>query len=736
MKNKNFLFSISLGVLFFLVTAYAMILFNNTVNHELEKSVRNNLVDMANQQQISLNRQLDSMLFNLISVSETLPIIGEADYEIIQYVNRKGTELNFELAMLIDNEGMAYTSDREFIDVSHTEYFKNAIKGVIDATEPYFSEISQKEVVAIAVPIYVGRDIDGVLAVEYCTEYLSSLLTSFTDSRGLNLLINSDSEIMLSTNSFVLSFDAFKNAQFDGNETFETVVEDFKLGKSGSISYTLNGVKKFGEYRPIEINDWILFFEISEESMVESIQTISNSMVLNSVIIIIFSFILLLYFVISKNNSAKELEKVAYYDELTHIPNLYKFKILVSEALKKDPDKKYTMVKMDLINFKAVNEMFGFKAGDEVIKTIAEVGKHVENSTFIQARVSAEEFMFFSEKSVFEHLEHTSKDYEERFKSMLPTLSEHQFTFRYGRYFIPEGETDVNVIVGKTNIAHAFAKGGRGANIWDYDDNFTKKVLRDTEIANKMHKALANHEFKTYLQPKNSVENGKISGAEALVRWVEHDGQMVFPNEFIPLFEQNGFIVELDIYMLKNVCEMLCRWRENGKELIPVSINFSRLHLQNKNFIKEIAEIVSSYKIDPKYIEIELTESTVMENEKELINILAELHKNGFLVAIDDFGSGYSSLGMLKNFKVDTLKLDKSFFTDLEEEDEYNRGNLVVESVVALAGNLGIHTVAEGIEDLRQYEFLKKIKCDLAQGYYFSKPIPMPEFENLYFNEH
>ncbi len=250
-----------------------------------------------------------------------------------------------------------------------------------------------------------------------------------------------------------------------------------------------------------------------------------------------------------------------------------------------------------------------------------------------------------------------------------------------------------------------------------------------------MHKALDHEEFKVFLQPKCNVNTGKIKGAEALVRWIESNGNMVFPNEFIPLFEQNGFIVELDKYMLKGVCSILRSYIDRGIECLPISVNFSRLHIQNPNFVKEIADIVISHGVETKYIDIELTESTVMENGNQLRTLLKDLHKAGFLVSIDDFGSGYSSLGMLKNFKVDTLKLDRSFFVDFEEEDEYGRGNLVVESVVKLAGKLNMYTVAEGIEDQEQLEFLQRINCDAAQGYYFSKPVPLVQFDKMYLNQ-
>ncbi len=730
-KNKNFIGTVLIGILFFVAIVYSTILFYNTVNYELENSIRGTLVDMADQQQISVNRQLDGMVSNLTNMAETISVIGDQE-EILEYTRNKQELFGFETVLIIDSGGSAFSSTKEILDVSQTDYFQAAITGDTYATPPHLSPYVDKEVLTVAVPIYSDNEITGVLAVEYNTDYIDALLTSFTNERGLNLIVDQDSTILFTTNEYVISFEAFKNAKFEEEITFEKVVADFRDGNSGSISYTLNGVKKLGEFRPIEINDWMLFFEISEDSVITSTTNISSRMIIISSVIIAFAFAVIVYIVLSKNKSAKILEQAAYFDELTGIPNLLKFKILVSEAIKKNPNTHYTMVKMDIENFKAVNELFGFEEGNRVIQAIADTGKTVTDPSFIQARVSSEEFMLFSDSKLFEHLDKSSKDFEDMFKQMIPHLKDHHFKFRYGRYFLEPGETDVNAIVAKTNIAHSFAKSDALHNIWNYDKAFTQKVLHDTEIANKMRQALESKEFKVYLQPKFCLTTNQISGAEALVRWVDSSGAIISPADFIPLFEQNGFIVELDKYMLQGVCETLASWKKCQKDYLPISVNFSRLHLLNQGFVQELNDIVSSYGVEPKYIEIELTESTILQNENDLKIILTQLHESGFLVSIDDFGSGYSSLGMLKTFKVDTLKLDRSFFIDTDNTKENQRGDLVVEGIIALANKLGINTIAEGIEEKHQVEFLKKINCKAVQGYYFAKPMPIDEFERFY----
>ncbi len=733
--KKNLRITIFISTLFLVALIYSISLFIDTVNYELHNSMKKTLHDMADQQQLSFERQIGYMTNELQNMAQTLTIIGVNESNILDFVFSKQEELNTETIYISDSSGRAFLSTREVLDVSESDFFKKSMNGETFASEPYISHATNTNVILVSCPIYVNGIADGVLAVEYDTEYLKSLLTTFTDERGLNLLINRDSEIMLSTNSFVISLDNFVNAEFEDGVTFDDVLNDFRAGNSGSLSYSIGGTKKLAEFRPVSLNDWILYFEISEESLTESAQNISSSMLFISIVIIGFSISALLYIVVSKNKNAHQLEKIAYYDELTGSPNLAKLKLHMSAFLNtNDNNTKKDMlgiVKFDIANFKAINEIYGFEIGNKVLCAVADTGRTVTDKNFIQARTGPDEFMFFSYGDHVTNLVKNTAHFESYFKSLVPELAEHNFYFRYGRYHIQNNNENINEIINKVTMAHSFAKNNNLKEVCDYNEQFTKKVLRETDIVNRMHKSLSNNEFKMFLQPKVEILTGKLSGAEALVRWIDSSGTIIYPDDFIPLFEQNGFIIELDNYMLKNACEILKSWMDRGIELIPISVNFSRLHLHNLNFVEEILALVKSYNVDPSLIDIELTETLVTDNEDMIKTVFAKLKDSGFKVSIDDFGSGYSSLGMLKNFKADTLKLDRSFFIELEDEDEYERGNLVVKSIIDLATKLGMYTIAEGIEYNTQIQFLNEIGCKAAQGYFYAKPLPVTEFEQF-----
>lgn len=247
-----------------------------------------------------------------------------------------------------------------------------------------------------------------------------------------------------------------------------------------------------------------------------------------------------------------------------------------------------------------------------------------------------------------------------------------------------------------------------------------------------LEKALAREEFLVFLQPKYSIlgEKAVLKGAEALVRWKSGESGFIYPNEFIPLFEHSGFITKLDMYMLEQVCRLQRKWLDEGYECVTISVNQSRLHLKNPEYIHTVKAIVDKYNIPYHLIELEITENAIFDDQKALIKTFRDLHDIGFITAMDDFGSGYSSLNMLKDIELDVIKIDKEFFGETLQN---NRGRNVVACILKMLRELKFIVVAEGIESAEQVEFLKLCGCDMIQGYFFGKPSPVEEFESEHF---
>lgn len=248
------------------------------------------------------------------------------------------------------------------------------------------------------------------------------------------------------------------------------------------------------------------------------------------------------------------------------------------------------------------------------------------------------------------------------------------------------------------------------------------------ENSSELINSIKNKEFIVFLQPKFDAITEKVIGAEALVRKLKYK-KIIMPDEFIPQYEKTGLITKLDMYVLEEVCRLQKKWMELNLPLLPISINESRYHLKNKNHIKELQEIINKYNVSANLIELEMTETTVVEDIFVAKGAAEAVKKLGFVVSMDDFGTGYSSFNILKDIEIDILKIDKEFFKDLENN---KRAQIIIETIIEMCKKLRIKTVAEGIETKEQVNFLKKVGCDIIQGYYFSKPITITEFEEKY----
>lgn len=286
----------------------------------------------------------------------------------------------------------------------------------------------------------------------------------------------------------------------------------------------------------------------------------------------------------------------------------------------------------------------------------------------------------------------------------------------------------------RANVARNFGKESSNARHFScvfYSDLDRQNLLFEQDMENRMHGALERGEFVAYFQPKRRLADNAIAGAEALVRWMDPVRGLIPPDDFVPLFERNGFIINVDLCVFEQVCALLASWEEQGRAPVPISVNMSRAHLREQDFLTPFEVIRNRYGVPASLIEFELTETLVFGDPETFMEVINLLHARGYRCALDDFGSGYSSLNVLKDVDVDVMKLDRAFFSagDATSQREWD----VVESVVELAKKLDMVTVAEGVEEWGQVDRLRAMLCDMVQGYVFSRPVPLGEFERMLF---
>ncbi|KXL53104.1 phytochrome-like protein cph2 [Anaerotignum neopropionicum] len=436
---------------------------------------------------------------------------------------------------------------------------------------------------------------------------------------------------------------------------------------------------------------------------------------------------------LAEQNRAYELElRLMDTDEKSGLFNKNAFHRYTAKMLRKNPNKNFVLIRWDIDNFKVYNDWFGTEAGDAYLKKIGDFFRcYKQNNSTVKtyARYDADHFVCCQEADGFEP-EKVTKVIDD-FMSQLKTL-DFEYTPRVGLYFITEPTLDVALMCDRALLALRSIKDSYGKRYAWYDDSMRATMLEQQEILNEMEFALKDGQFVPYFQPQYNYENGNLIGAEALVRWEHPRKGAILPCKFIPLFERNGFISRMDEYMWEQVCILLENWRDEGLPLVPISVNVSRRDIYNPHLVENILNLLHKYNLSHELLHLEITESAYTQNAEQLVNTVNLLRKHGLEVHMDDFGSGYSSLNMLQNVPVDILKLDMRF---LGNDYKNERSGNVLNAVVRMATALRLPVLAEGVETKEQADFLKSIGCLLMQGYFFSRPIKVENFEALLKNK-
>lgn len=423
-------------------------------------------------------------------------------------------------------------------------------------------------------------------------------------------------------------------------------------------------------------------------------------------------------------------KKDCSYDSLTGMYDLDTFKRRAEELLREKGNKDaFVLIYTDITHFERVNNLYGIQKADTLLIDLARAISEIDFGLVLYCRSVADHFVLLLQYDQKEKLGADLEEFcrsfnlmaAERFSEAIPHLA-------LGAYRITDCTESMDDMVEKANEARKSLRESMSMNVMYYDPLGAGKQRRAKEIERDMLQALESNEFHVYLQPKFNLVTKKIVGAEALVRWIRQDGSMIYPDEFIPVFERNGFIRQLDFYMLKQVCEMLKRRLADGKCCLPISINQSRVLLNSDTYTADVAYVLNSFKTPPNLIELELTERIFSDSLDEMADMMSVLKQLGIKWSIDDFGTGYSSLNLLKSLPVDVIKIDKAF---LDETETSNVSRIIIRKTVELTRELDKIVVCEGVETEEQADYLREIQCDVAQGYLYAKPMPMAEFEAL-----
>ncbi|MDD6010121.1 MAG: EAL domain-containing protein [Lachnospiraceae bacterium] len=434
-------------------------------------------------------------------------------------------------------------------------------------------------------------------------------------------------------------------------------------------------------------------------------------------------------------DASNTVERLTGYDSVTGLLMYEKFLSLTAEYIENAPHGRYAFIYMDFSNFKYVNETYGYETGDSILKNLADE-LQLQSAFYIYgSRVFSDNIVVFakigdmSDEELVKYIEQLGKNFSDRVQ-MQYIDSKLYLDVGVSTFSICGQPVPLKNIISNANVARKRTKLPDSPRVIIYSEEMGEELRSEIAYASDMENAFRNHEFVVYMQPKVNLRTNQIDGAEALIRWKKMDGRIIFPNDFIPVFEKNKSITLLDFYVYDEVCKYIRQRMDMGKKVVRISVNVSRVHLMSiDELVNYIKSLLTKYKIPPQYLEFELTETVFSDKMDDTIILMKKLREElGVMVSMDDFGSGYSSLNVLTKLPLDVLKLDKDFLKDFENDPDEK---IIIPSVIDMAKKLNLSVVCEGVETKEQVAFLQDVGCDYAQGYFYSKPIPVEQFNEL-----
>lgn len=732
-KNRiTFLISITV-ILSVILVFMAFRVFDNKLDHLLDMEARIYL-DEINRQGI---HTIKHEILDDIKLLKELAIITEIEntFEIdswITAIQKKELLAEFDEIGIVLRNGQSYGQFLTQKDYSSSNEFKRAMRGETVVSQVLIDPINHNHIIKYLVPIVHKNQVVAVLVAVVHEEALQKVLDLQNfQGEGSTYIVDSAGKIIMHGENDRHYSSIFVNMD-KPNENIDKMKQNLRLGKKGHLYYSEAGLEKQLAYDRIGINDWSLLVAVPDDLTLYKENTIEKLAVILSSVVMFVLTAFVGYILFEQHKHRKSLLNLAYMDEVTGAYNKNGFKQLASVLIKKQKSD-YAFILLDISKFKIINDIFSYVQGDMLLKHIAQILSNNTKDNELFARIEGDKFYLLVEYF-------SEQDLETRIKKIMEEITAFQFTsdtlYRTvacaGIYIIEDLSMPIELMSDRANLANRKVKGSHYNAYFFYNDAVRHQLIEEQEIENEMQRALDNNEFKVYLQPKYDVKTERIAGAEALIRWQHPTKGLIPPDRFIPVFEKDGFVTKIDMFVLEEVCKKQKEWQEQGNRPRIISVNQSKLHLYNPKYVEEIFNITSKYQVNPNYIEFEITESAVFDNVGILLDVTSRIRQAGYKMSIDDFGTGYSSLNMLKDLALDTLKLDGEFFS---ETVNLKRSHKITENIIRMSKDLGMRVVAEGVETKEQVDFLREMGCDLIQGYYYAKPMPIDDFYQLLLNE-
>lgn len=728
MKKKYTTYFIII-LLIILITTLFLFFYINKVQKLTIQNTLNSLREITKQDVSKINsitNEHKRILETIISEIEKQKV--KTPQEVFEiYFNNLGSSQFSRIAIMYKN-GETLTSDGQTVDLSN-EKENFFIKDEIQISKNRQSKVDEKEINIYSKTAILNNEKVVILLVTETSKYEEILIQSIYNGNGYEYITTNTGNIIAKSQNSEENFNngiyEIINDKIDNTKknklNIEKMERDLKTKKSGELVLYKGIGKYFVTYQKLEVNDWYLILVTQGSVVAQELNQVVRIIFVISIMIISMILIFSIYIVITEERKNKTLYNLAYIDKVTKLGN-YNYFNENGKRIIEHQDDSYILV-LDIDKFKTFNKKYGHKLGDKLLYNIGEKLLEILPKDTLVCRIANDFFgiILANEKNIDIQVQ----DIIKKLSKIIINEKEYIIFVTLGIYKTEKNKYNLLECFDKALIAHENAKGNLEKQYYIYSEALELKIEKEQEIENIMQQALENEEFEIYYQPKILLKDEKMVSAEALVRW-NRNGKILPPNEFIPIFEKNRFIIKLDKYILEKVCQDISKWKKEKKNIPIVSVNLSKEHFYNEDFIEEYIKIIKGYQIESEKIELEITESATLSDDVNIISIMKRIKQVGFKISLDDFGTGTSTLNMLQDMPIDTIKIDKSFVDKIRPE---NKKKNIIEYIIYIAKKLNLETVAEGVENKEQIEYLRELGCDLIQGYYYSKPIKLEEFE-------
>jgi len=627
----------------------------------------------------------------------------------------------FDYLFYANTNGYCVNNAGEHYQIEDFPFFKSGLAGKPFFSTSYDFPCGIDEVFStISVPVFDSTgQVTGIFGGTCIQKTTNKILFHNTVENVSSFLIDEKQNIIACSE------------EINEKNSLLTYLEDeelqYDMGKKQAIS--INKEKFFIYFDEIPNNNWKLISIISEKNVSQGYNSVKAWSVIASFLNFFAFSIIILIMVFIYTKHLNQIETYAFSDPVTQGISYQKFLEDAEKYINYHKSGNILAVCLDINDFRIFNDLYGFNEGNNLLKLVYKtLGSYL--STGIVCRATNDTFYIITDfKATEKELIEKRDFFTDKFNTMLEKSKKpYHITFTVGFYQLEDQNTKVSAIFEKANHVHNCAKK-EGISNFFYQESLRQGAIRQKMIENTMHEAFANLEFQMYLQPKYELISKTLVGAEALVRWESENSEHQYPDEFIPVFEKTGFIVQIDLYMMECTCQLIRHWIDFGIEPVPISVNQSKLLLLNPIYFNVITTTIEKYNLPPHLIEVEITETIMYDNAAALNDLIMKLHKYGIRVAIDDFGSGYSSLVLLRDIKADVLKIDKAFIYKAEKDLV---GKKILSSIIQLADALNMQILAEGVETENQLSMLDDLGCHEVQGFLFGKPVPAQIFSQTF----